>query len=156
MQGWPNLIKHPPDGDWNIAQGAAINALNPGSYVAGQDFGLLVSDGSYFPLIHDGQTIRINAGAQQYFGLVEDSSEARLVFAQLKGTKGHANGAPLETIGHLTIPAYGFDNEPISLKTWIDENLVVNVQGHSTRREAQKRDWHFEKLRFRYKLANGV
>jgi len=155
-RGWPNHIKHPPDGDWNIAQGAAINALNPGSYVAGQNFGLVVSDGSYFPLIHDGQMIRINDGAQQYFGLVEDSSEARLVFAQPKGMNGHLKGAALETLGYLTVPAYGFSNEPIALKTWIDENLVVNVRSHSTRHASQQRDWHFEKLRFRYKLAVPV
>jgi molecular chaperone DnaK len=153
-RGWPNHMKHPPDGDWNIAQGAAINALNPGSYVAGQDFGLVVSDGSYFPLIIDGQTIHLNEGAQQYFGLVEDSSEARLVFAQPQGSNGYANGAPLETIGYLTIPAYGFSNEPIALKTWVDENLVVNVRGHSPRQESQQRNWYFEKLKFRYKLAS--
>jgi len=52
----------------------------------------------------------------------------------------------------LSVPAYGFDNEPIALKTWIDEDLVVNVRGHSTRREHQTRDWHYEKLRFRYRL----
>ena len=155
-RGWPNYIKHPADADWNIAQGAAINALNPGSFVAGQDFGLVVSDGSYFPLIRDGQSISINDGAKQYFGLVEDSSEARFVFVQPKGTNSHSNEVSLETLGYLSIPAYGFDNEPIALETWIDENLVVNVRGNSTRREAQKGDWHFEKLRFRYKLAKSV
>ena len=155
-QGWHNYIKHPADADWNIAQGAAINALNPGSYVAGQDFGLVLSDGSYFPLIRDGQSIRINDSAQQYFGLIEDSSEARLIFAQRKGTVGNSSEAPLETLGYLSIPAYGFDNEPIALETWIDENLVVTARGHSTRRKPQARDWHFEKLRFRYRLATGV
>lgn len=155
-QGWPNHIMHPADADWNIAQGAAINASNPGSYVSGQDFGLAVSDGSYFPLIRDGQPVHINNRQQNYFGLVEDSREARIVFVQPKGPNGYEKGTALDTLGFLSVPAYGFDNEPIALKTWIDEDLVVNVRGHSSRSEHQTRDWHYEKLRFRYKLPSGL
>jgi molecular chaperone DnaK len=154
--GWPGLINHPHDSDWSIAQGAAINASKPGTYIAGQDFGLAVSDGSYYPLIQDGQPISVNDGQEHHFGLVEDAREARVVFVQPKGRRGYENGNPLETLGYLSLPAYGFSNEPIALKTWVDEDLVVNVRGHSARREAQIRDWHYEKLRFRYKLPNGV
>ncbi|MGD0815299.1 MAG: Hsp70 family protein [Verrucomicrobiota bacterium] len=153
---WLGLITHPHDADWSIAQGAAINASKPGTYIAGQDFGLAVSDGSYYPLIHDGQPISINDGQEYHFGLVEDSREARIVFVQPKGRRGYDNGNPFETLGYLSLPAYGFSDEPIALKTWVDQDLVVNVSGHSTRREAQTRDWHYEKLRFRYKLPNGV
>ena len=153
---WPGLITHPPDADWSIAQGAAINAAKPGTYVAGQDFGLAVSDSSYYPLIHDGQPISINDSQEHHFGLVEDSREARVVFVQPRGRSGFQNGNPLEILGYLSLPAYGFSDEPIALKTWVDQDLVVNVRGHSTRREAQVRDWHYEKLRFRYKLPNGV
>jgi hypothetical protein len=84
------------------------------------------------------------------------TQEARIVFVQPKGPNGYENGVSLETLGYLSVPAYGFDNEPIALKTWIDEDLVVNVRGHSTRRERQFRDWHYEKLRFRYKLPSGL
>jgi len=151
-QGWPNHIMHPTDADWNIAQGAAINASNPGGYISGQDFGLAVSDGSYFALIKDRQPIHINSKQRHYLGLVEDSREARIVFVQPTGANGCEKGTALDTLGYLSIPAYGFDNEPIALTTWVDEDLIVNVHGHSTRRERQIRDWHYERLRFRYKL----
>jgi molecular chaperone DnaK len=153
---WPGLIMHPPDADWSIAEGAAVNASKPGTFVAGQDFGLAVSDGSYYPLIKDGQPISINDHQEHYFGMVEDSREARIVFVQPTGRHNHHNGSPLETLGYLSLPAYGFNDEPIALKTWVDQDLVVNVQGHSTRREAQRRDWHYDKLRFRYKLPQNV
>jgi hypothetical protein len=77
------------------------------------------------------------------------------MFVQPKGRHGCENGSPLETLGYLPIPAYGFEDEPIALKTGVDQDLVVNVRGHSTRREAQTRDWHYEKLRVRYKLPQG-
>ena len=153
-RGWSRRIMHPPDADWNIAQGAAITASNPGTYVAGQDFGLAVSDGTYYPLIRDGQAIHVNNGQEHYFGMVEDSREARFVFVQPTGRQGYQNGNPLETLGYLSLPAYGFQDEPIALKTWLDEDLVVNVRGHSTRREPETRDWHYEKLRFRYRLPS--
>lgn len=156
QKGWPGLIKHPLDADWNIAQGAAIHAMSPGSYVAGQGLGLAVSDGSYYPLIHNGQTVLLNDGEEHHFGLVEDSQNARIVFVQPKGRRSYENGDPLETLGYLNLPAYGFSNEPIAVKTWVDEDLVVNVRGYSTRREAQVREWRYEKLRFRYQLPNGV
>jgi molecular chaperone DnaK len=154
--GWKGLITHPTDADWSIAQGAAINASKPGTYVAGQDFGIAVSDGSYFPLISDGDSIVVNNHQEHHFGLVEDSHEARVVFVQPRARYGSHNGAPLETLGHLRLPAYGFSDEPIALKAWVDQDLVVNVRGHSTRRETQTRDWQYEKLRFRYKLPEGI
>lgn len=156
QKGWPGLLKHPPDADWNIAQGAAINAMSPGSYVAGQDLGLAVSDGSYYPLIRDGEPLSVNDTKEHHFGLVEESREARVVFVQPKGRRKYQNGDPLETLDYLSVPAYGFSNEPIVIQTWVDQDLVVNVRGFSARREAQIRDWHYEKLRFRYKLPIGV
>lgn len=150
--GWPGLINHPQDAEWSIAQGAAINASKPGTYIAGQDFGLAVSDGSYYPLIHDGQPISINDGQEHYFGLVEDSREARFVFVQPSGRMGYQHGDRLETLGYISLPAYGFQEEAIALKAWVDQDLVVNVRGRSTRREPETRNWHYEKLRFRYKL----
>jgi molecular chaperone DnaK len=151
-RGWINEIKHPLDAEWNIAQGAAIISSTPGQYIAGQDFGLAISDGSYYPLITDGQPISVNDDHPHYFGMVEDSREARFVFVQPKGRHGYQNGNPLETLGYLSLPAYGFQDEAIALKTWVDKDLVVNVRGHSTRREPETRDWYYEKLRFRYKL----
>jgi hypothetical protein len=154
--GWKGLITHPVDADWSIAQGGAINASKPGTYVAGQDLGIAVSDGSYFSLISDGDSIVVNSQQEHHFGLVEDSQEARVVFVQPKARHGSRNGALLETLGHLRLPAYGFSDEPIALKAWVDQDLVVNVRGHSARREAETRDWQFERLRFRYKLPAGI
>jgi molecular chaperone DnaK len=156
QKGWPGLIEHPADADWNIAQGAAINAMSPGLYVAAQDFGLAVSDGSYYPLIRAGDSLSINDTKEHHFGLVEDSCEARVVFVQPKGRRGYQNGDPLETLHYLSLPAYGFSNEPIVLQTWVDQDLVVNVRGFSARCEAETRDWQYENLRFRYKLPNGT
>ena len=156
-QGWTRQIIHPQDADWNIAQGAALAASSPDGYLAGQDFGLAVSDGSYFPLIQDRDSVFVNQQKEQYFGLVENSREARVVFVQpRRGSTPPYDHVALETLGYLSIPAYGFGDEPVALKTWVDENLVVNLQGRSTRRDSKVEGWQYEKLRFRYQLPKGL
>jgi molecular chaperone DnaK len=151
-QGVQN-IEAPPDADWNIAQGAAMMAATPGKNVIARDLGLAVSDGSYFPLLREGDVVD-HQPMRCHFGLVEDTREARFVFVQQRRFNG-AEGDHLgyDTVGYLNVPAYGFSDEPISLSTRVTEDLIVEIEGLSTRRNhSSKASWSYNKLNFRYRM----
>lgn len=144
-------IEAPPDAEWNIAQGAAILAGTPGQHVIAQDLGLSVCDGSYFPLLRAGDVVD-HLAKERHFGLVEDAREARFVFVQPQ-TQGRLEDDHFgyDTIGYLSVPAYGFSDEPISLRTNVSEDLIVEIEGGSTNRsQTSKTNWSYEKLKFRY------
>jgi molecular chaperone DnaK len=151
-QGVQN-IEAPPDADWNIAQGAAMMAATPGKHVIARDLGLAVSDGSYFPLLREGDVVD-HQPMRCHFGLVEDTREARFVFVQQRrfnGVEGDHLG--YDTVGYLNVPAYGFSDEPISLSTRVTEDLIVEIEGSSTRRNhSSKASWSYNKLNFRYRM----
>jgi len=148
-------IEAPPDADWNIAQGAAMMAATPGQHVIARPLGLSLSDGSYFNLLSEGSLVD-NQAVEQHFGLVEDCHEARFVFVQ-----PHRDDAPegdafgYETIGYLNVPAYGFSDEPIMLRTRVNEDLVVEIEGRSTQRGAAANAcWSYDKLNLCYRLPD--
>ncbi len=146
-----SYIEAPSDAEWNIAQGAAILAGAPGRHVVAQELGLLVCDGSYFPLLREGDAVDYLT-KERHFGLVEDTNEARFVFVQPhvhNGLEGDHFGC--DTIGYLNVPTYGFSDEPICLRTNVNEDLVFQVEGCSAHRsQTSKMHWNYEKLKFRY------
>ena len=78
---------------------------------------------------------------------------AKLTQAHVSG----ANGFGYETLGSLSLRAYGFSDEPILLRTQINKDLVVEITGWSTHcgeRSAAK--WEYEGLNFRYELPSEL
>jgi molecular chaperone DnaK len=153
-----HILDRPADADWNIAQGAALVSATPGQHVIVRGLGLVASDGSYHPLFRAGDGVN-DKPIEQHFGLVEDCREARFVFAQPRGG-GDGSGGPSnhERVGvPLVVPAYGFSDEPITLKLSISPDHVVEVEGRSQRREhEQPIQWTFENLNLSYELPNNL
>ena len=149
-------IERPADADWNIAQGAAIISATPGAHVIARGLGLEVSDGSYFPLLRAGDPVTHEA-MEQHFGLVEDTNEARFVFVEPHWYEaGEGDDFGYDTLDYMNVPAYGFSDEPIILRTRVTEDLVVEIEGRSWHRENSplvKRE--FEKLHLRYRLPDS-
>jgi hypothetical protein len=117
---------------------------------------LQVCDGSYCELLAAGAEVD-HTVSERHFGLVEDSREARFVFVQPRrhdGAEGDAFG--YEALGQpLSVPAFGFSEEPIVLRTQVDENLVVRVEGQSTHRgPAGRAEWTWEQLALRYQMPD--
>ena len=153
-----HILDRPADADWNIAQGAAIVSATPGQHVIVRGLGLVASDGSYHPLLRGGDAVNGKA-IEQHFGLVEDCQEARFVFAQPRGG-GDGSGGRLdhERAGvPLVVPAYGFSDEPITLKLSITADHVVEVEGRSQRREHEPPvQWTFENINLSYELPDKL
>jgi molecular chaperone DnaK len=146
-------IEAPSDAEWNIAQGAAIIAGTPGHHVIARDLGLTVCDGSYFPLLREGDVVDHRL-LESHFGLVEDTHEARFVVVQpQRHHNGEGDHFGYDTIGYLNVPAYGFSDEPISLRTCVTEDLIFEIEGCSTQRsQLSKAHWSYDKLNFRYRM----
>jgi molecular chaperone DnaK len=150
-------VERPADADWNIAQGAAIVSAMPGGHVIARGLGLSVSDGTYFPLLRAGEQLDQKA-CEHHFGLVEDAEEARFVFVEPhRQDSGEGDNFCYETLDYMNVPAFGFSDEPITLRTRVTEDLVVEVEGRGWHREnapTVKRE--FEKLHLRYRLPNNL
>ena len=152
FKGIQRIEPPPADAEWNIAQGAAILSATSGQYRMARDLGLSLSDGSYFPLLCTGDVVT-HAVREHHFGLVEDTSEARFAFVTPTHTSSGGNGVGYETLGSLSVRAYGFSDEPIMLRSRVSKDLVVEVEGWSTHSDqSQSSKWEYEGLNFRYEL----
>ena len=150
----------PSSPDWRIAQGAATLAKEPGNYVAAHDFGVVLSDDSFFPLIEEGERIN-DLSKPVTFGLVEDSDDARLIFAERYKEKqdGEMTHDEFKRIGeYMSVPCFGFNSEPIEVRVTGDEDLVIKVEAKSQNRNgSHQREKIFEKaVKLRYKLPERI
>jgi len=145
-------VYSPKDPDWSIAIGAAMLAKEPGNYVAAHEFGVILSDDSFFPLIKKAE--RINNLAKSFsFGLVEDAESANLIFAE------RSKNGDFKRIGkYMDVPCFGFIFEPIEVKVVGNDDLIVKVEAKSKNRANEyKREVAFEDvIKFRYKLPEVI
>lgn len=150
----------PENSDWSIAEGAATLAKEPGSYVAAHDFGVVLSDNSFFSLIEEGE--RINDLSKSFtFGLVEEANDAHLIFAERysNGSYGSKAHDDFRRIGeYMSVPCFGFNFEPIEIEVNGDDDLVIGVKAKSqNRNNFHRREKIFEKaIKMRYKLPATI
>lgn len=151
-RGWDFSL--PQDSDWHVADGAARFASNFGAYISSQNVGVKLCDDTVYPIISSGQTVDYGMHSAT-FGLLEDTNNARFVFVESRnGTDGRLNTMD-RTLGYLTVPAFGFTDEPIHLETHIDENLLLHVTARSqARAKRHARHWTYPELRFSYALPS--
>lgn len=137
-----------PEGTvWNISTGAAKLSKTPGKYHAAQDVGIVLSDGSYFPLLTTGADV-YRWETTAVFGVTDDSKEMRVVFSGSKDIDASA-----ERNRVVKFPAFNFLEERVMLRAWIDKDMVFNVSVRSDMRS--KRDtgfWEYDKLKLYYSL----
>ena len=140
----------PEETMWNVGQGAAMLAMNPGEYYSNQFINIVLSDNSRYEILKPNTPIR-NWQHTCHFGIVDSSKEARFVFG----------GSPdIETSSEkyktLSVPAYRFLQEKIILRSTVDENMVFTaVAGSDMRQNIFCRLWEYPQLKFYYKLPKG-
>lgn len=144
-------IEFPEGAEWNIAEGAAVLSLNPGSFKLNQDIGVLLSDGSFFPIIKRDSIVPFEQ-SEINFGIIEDTRDARFIFSD---NKFSINQNHINILGLLSAHTYGFFKEQLKLKAKIDEDLVFSAQIKSDRKSEQYRvSWDCADLKFYYELPD--
>lgn len=151
-KGWTCDIKFPSDSEWHVADGAAILSSTFGDYISAQNIGIRLCDNTVYPMINKGQEASLY-NCVTTFGLVEDTNNARFVFVECQDrTEGRLMSMD-KVLGYLSVPAYGFSNEPILLTSRFDENLLLHVNIRSQcRGKNDVRTWTYGNVRFSYKL----
>jgi len=141
---WDGKEVYPRDAEWSVARGAASLSVSPGSYVAAQTVGVVLCDGSLYPLLCEGDRISpASEGRNATFALVEDEQAANLVFAD----------GEMHILGYLVVPAFGFFREKIAVSARIDEDLILRIEARSRNRsERTTTRWSYDRLRLDYQL----
>ena len=149
------VIPADEDSDWAIAHGAALLNQDGGRYVIAQDVGVILSDDTFYPMFTKGEEVHHVERAVN-FGLVEDSDNARFVFVEKNCIRcGRLESYQLNTIGHLSVPTFGFVNEPIRLTYRFTEDLVMHTEGISEQYgEMEAPYWDYEKVLLQFRLPN--
>lgn len=138
----------PEETMWSISDGAARLSINPGMYYAAQDLGLILSDGSYYPILQKGDKVKEWRSVTS-FGLVDYGDEAHLVFAG-----SHDLDRASNRYWVFTVPQYGFLQEKIVLESTFDENLVFNATATSSMRPNNRSSvWKYDRLKCYYQLS---
>lgn len=144
-------IEFPEEAEWNIAEGAALLSLNPGCFKLNQDIGVILSDGSFFPVIKKDSIVPFEQN-EFNFGIVEDTRDARFIFSdnEFSNNNNHIN-----IIGYQNVPTYGFFKEQLKLLARINEDLVFKAEIKSSRKSEQYgKVWEHTGLKFYYELPD--
>jgi|LSQX01.1.fsa_nt_gb molecular chaperone DnaK len=148
-----DLIYYPDEVMWDIAKGAAIISTRPGKYSLNKSIGIILSDGSYLPLLNEGQQIPCEE-MHLTLGTVEGSSkevkEARFIFTDSE------NPLKRSFVEHFVFPLRGFVDEYISLSCYIDPDFIFKLKLVSNRmHENSSKVWSYDKLKICYQIEEG-
>jgi molecular chaperone DnaK len=136
---------YPEESDWSVAAGAAMLSVKPGRYKLAETIGVIMSDDSFYPLVHEGDVVD-HKTVEHSFALVEDSKTANFIFSD----------ANRRILGRLNVPSFGFFREKIDLQSRIDRDLVLRVTARSAQRsERYTEEWRYPGPRLHYQLPAG-
>jgi molecular chaperone DnaK len=113
------IIPHDRKRQWSAAEGASLMQIIGGNFKLNDSLGVLLSDGSIFPLLKADADGAGTAIAPISFSLVEDSQNAHFVFT---------NGSGNIIFERTNIPTKGFLNENILLKAEIRDDLIAAIE----------------------------
>ena len=137
----------PEETVWSISRGAAQLSQNPGSYHSSQRVGLLLADGSYFPLLEPGDAIK-GWSKSVDFGLVDTSKEMRVVFSGSPDIDGDSHSRQV-----VSVPSYRFLEEKLKVRAFVDEDSVFRVEMKSSMRKSSDSEfWEYDRLKLYYSL----
>lgn len=141
---------------WDIAEGAATIGMTnqSGGYGMNQDIGLILSDGSFYPLLRKGQRIpckekKIN------FASVTDEKSVRFLVTDAEDPKKRTFEEPIV----IDREGQGFMSEQFEVSCFVDPDLLFRFRVRST--EFMNRYlymWTYNKLNIYYQIegdANG-
>ena len=130
---------------WDIAKGAAIISTKNGTYKLSKSVGLILCDGSYFPLIQEGQELPCKKLSMRFS--VVDQSEDSLKDARFIFTDS-SNPDERDVYDSMVIPLRGFEDEYLNLDCYVDQDNVLKVKICSNRvSDARSKVWKYERLK---------
>lgn len=137
----------PEETVWNISEGASLLSRQPGSYAAAQDVGIILADGSYYPLLRTGEPVE-GWHKNIDFGITDTSETLRVVFSGSRDIDSSEQRYKL-----VDVPGYRFLEERLRLEAEIDDGLVLRVRMKSSMRpDRDARVWEYDKLKLSYGL----
>lgn len=137
----------PDETVWSISNGAALLSMSPGSYHSAQKVGVILADGSYFPLLEEDE--RISGWERDFdFALTDISQEVRVVFS---GSNDIDRDEDKRRV--VSVPNYRFLEEKIHFEARVDENAVFQVKMKSTMKAKSERIWEYDRLKLYYMLS---
>lgn len=140
----------PNDAEWNIALGAALLSFQEGRYLSNQSIGIELADGSNFPFLSEGTSLKNWKFKERKFVLSDSSQEARFIFT------GSADiNESSEKYRVLNVPSYRFLNEAIIVDAEVDQDRMFVVKAKSERLpEGFESVWKYPNLKCKYELPN--
>ncbi len=124
---------------WAAASGAATLASRRPTCHLRTELGVLLSDGSVYPIFEAGQRIPCESPPLS-FGVVEDTTNA--VFILVDGSR--------RELKRMAVPVKGFTAEGIRLKAAIGEDLAAHIELRSTHAENMGQEAYIDGLAFSY------
>ena len=135
---------------WNIAEGAAVISMSnaAGGYGMNHDVGLIMSDGSFYPLLHKGQRIpckekKIN------FAAVTDEQAVRFLVTDAEDPLKRTFEEPIV----IDRKGQHFMSEQFEVSCFVDPDLLLRFRVRST--EFMKKYlymWTYNKLNIYYQI----
>ena len=153
IYGYEKII-YPEKVMWNIAEGAAVVGMSnaAGGYGMNQDIGLIMSDGSFYPLLKKGQKIpckekKIN------FASVTDEKSVRFLVTDAEDPAKRTFEQPIV----IDREGQGFMSEQFEVSCFVDPDLLFRFRVRST--EFMRKYlfiWTYNKLNVFYKIEEGT
>lgn len=135
----------PEETVWNISEGASLLAHQPGNYAAAQDVGVILADGSYYPLLRTGELVE-GWHKSVDFGITDTSDMLRVVFSGSRDIDSDEQRLRL-----VDVPGYRFLEERLRLDAAVDNDLVFRVRMKSSMRpNRDAKVWEYGKLKLSY------
>ncbi|RQD69394.1 MAG: Hsp70 family protein [Tindallia sp. MSAO_Bac2] len=142
-------VLYPEKVMWDIAKGASMIAMNPGDYGLAKPIGLVLSDGSFFPLLNEGQRIPCKEMSIT-LGIVEESVDARYIFSDA------ALEADRTFTTNFVVPIRGFMDEKHTLSCYVDPDFIFRLKIESNRASKDViRVWTYEDLKMYYRIGDA-
>ena len=135
---------------WNIAEGAAIISMTNrrGGYGMNQDIGLILSDNSFYPLIHKGQKVPCEQEVIN-FASVTDEESVRFMITDAEDPDKRTFEQTIE----INREGQGFMSEQFEVSCFVDPDLLFRFRVRST--EFMKKYlclWTYNKINFYYQI----
>ncbi|MCR4635201.1 MAG: Hsp70 family protein [Butyrivibrio sp.] len=136
---------------WNIAEGAAVISMSnsSGGYGMNQDIGLILSDGSFYPLLRKGQRIPCQE-RRIHFASVTDEKSVRFLITDSEDPSKRTFEHPVV----IEREGQGFMSEKFEVSCFVDPDLLFRFRVRST--EFMNKYlfmWTYNKLSFYYQIG---
>lgn len=142
----------PESTGWNIAKGAAVIAIKPGKFALSRPIGLVLSDGSFLPLLEEGQPIPCKGSPPITLALTEgnpnEDKNAKFVFVDAEYEADRTFNE------YKTVPVRAFDDEKITLSYYVDPNFTFKAK-IETNKKLPESLWVHDKLNVYYQIEDS-